>query len=250
MVSERTVRADLAAAGSALPGAPDGLAVAALARGRRALRRRRARRAAVSGAALVALGAAYAAVVPAAGPGEAAVACYADRVETRGRATIGDGGVRLVVTNATAAYVRVVAGDAAAVVPPGRSSVEVPVRPGTVPVSCDTGVAVVPAALHVADPEGRYVDDRLSCAGGAVRDLRGDGAVEAGDPVALTRARLGRLRPGAVVEPAGLPVPAGRRVVRVRDGGAVVAVAVWHAMPEPASWVLDEVHLCAPLVLR
>lgn len=250
MVTPGDVRASLAAAGASLPGLDAGVASAAVASGRVRLRRRRALRRCGSVAAVLAgVVAVYGVVIPAA-PAEAAVSCYADRAVARGRAHVGRQGVRLTVLNATSDVVLLVAGDAVAVVPPGRSAVDVALRPGRVTVSCDTGVAgAVPASLTVHDPGGLYVDDRVDCAAREVRDLRGDGRVERGDPVALTFARLRGVPSGAAVEPAGYPAAAGRRAVRVRDGSRVVAVALWHAMPEPGSWVLDEVHLCAPLAL-
>ena len=247
-MSEREVRSSLRDAGAVVP-VPPWLAEASLARGRERLRRRRSvRRAAVSVGVVAAAVVTYGVVLPGARPAEAAVSCYADRVVAQGHARIGRHGVRLRVHNATASVVRLVAGDAAAIVPPGRSAVDVALRPGRVEVSCDTGVAAT-ASLTVSDPGGVYVDDRLSCATPAVRDLRADHRVERGDPVGLTFGRLAGLPSGASVEPAGYPGAAHRRVVRVRSGDRVVAVAVWRAMPAPGSWDLDGVSWCAPLRL-
>jgi hypothetical protein len=249
-MNEHDLRTELLRVASDLPGGSgDVLARDALRRGRARLRQRRQRRSSVlTAVAVVAVGA-YALAVPSTKPAEAAVACYPDRVVAHGEAAIGRHGVRLTVTNETSGAVLLLAGDAAAVVPPGRSSVEVALPPGTVAVSCDTGLPLAPAALTVHDPRGLYVDDRVACIGSEVRDLRGDERVERGDPVALTFGRLAGAPAGAAFEPAGYPGAPGRRVVRVRDGARVVAVALWHAMPEPDSWVLDEVHLCDPLRL-
>jgi len=250
VVTPGDVRASLREAGAALPGLGSGVAEAAVARGRVKLRRRRALRRAGGVAAVLAGVVAVSGVVLPTAPAEAAVSCYADRAVARGQARVGREGVRLTVHNATSDVVLLVAGDAVAIVPPGLSAVDVALRPGRVTVSCDTGRAgAVPASLTVRDPAGLYVEDRVDCAAREVRDLRGDGRVEQGDPVALTYARLRGVPSDAAVEPAGYPAASGRRAVRVRDGSRVVAVALWHAMPEPGSWVLDEVHLCAPLGL-
>ncbi|HEU0131621.1 MAG TPA: hypothetical protein VFQ85_11600 [Mycobacteriales bacterium] len=226
------------------------LDTAALARGRRrAARRRAVRSGAAVALAVTGLGW-YGVAGPSTAPASASVACYADRaVVARPHASVGRSGVRLDVTNATGQAVRVLAGDEAAIVPPGRSAVEVALRPGRVEVRCDTGSAVLaaPAALTVTDRHHVFVDDSLDCPRPQVAAFHGLGAVEAGDPVALTRAHLGRSLPaGTVVEPAGYPAAASRRLVRARQGTHIVGLAVWHEMVEPGTWTLDELRVCAP----
>ena len=230
----------------AVPDADD-LAGMALARGRERRRARAVGRGAVWASAVVAAGlAAFTLLVPGAVPAEASVECHPGRVVARGRAAVHRDGVRLTVWNATASVVRLVAGDAGALVPPGRSSVRIAVRPGLVRLSCEAGAAETVLTVH--DPRGLYVDDRVEC-GARVHDLRGAMAPVAGDPVALTRVALRGVPPHAAIEPAGYVDAAGpRRVVRVRDGDVVVGVAVWRALP--GAWVLDEARLCAPLALR
>jgi len=251
VVNERIVRLDLASAASTLPEpAPERLAAAAVARGRTRIRRKQtAQRAATSTFGLAAVVAAFLVAVPGAAPAEAAVECSADRVVVRGAGAVGQHGVRLDVTNTTSQVAVLVAGDVATLVPPGTSVVDVTARPGRLTLTCDTGVSTAFGSLTVADPRGLFVSDQVSCGLTQVRDLRGDGTVEVGDPETLTRSRLGGLPARAVVEPAGYPGATARRVVRVRSGDEVLGVAIWHAMPGPRSWVLDEVHLCAPLVV-
>jgi hypothetical protein len=249
-VNDDRLRADFARIAAGLPSADH--TGPALALGRKRLRRRRS----VRGVAVVALGAAafswYGVTGAGTAPASASVACYADRVVvTRHPVSVGRGGVRLDVTNATPSAVRLLAGDAGAILPPGHSAIDVLVRPGVVTVSCDSGAAVVPAAsLVVVDKRGVFVDDSLDCAAADVRSVRGTGDprlddIASGDPVALTSARLrGALPAGAVVEPAGYPDAAQRRFVRVRQGTHIVGVAVWHEMPQPGTWALDALRVC------
>lgn len=243
MVNERSLRADLSriAGGVAVS---DALPMRALTRGRR-LRRRRALTG--SGTA-VAVAAAFAwlgvsgATPP---PAVAAVACYADHVVVAHRTvTVGRSGVHLDVTNATPDVVRLVAGDEAAFVPPGRTSVDVALRPGPVSVRCESGSPVVPvASITVKDRHHVYVDDALDCARPQVKAFHGSGDIVSGDPVRLTADRADRR--AAVAESAGYPGASARRLVRLREGTHIVGLAVWHAMVEPGTWTLDELRVCA-----
>jgi hypothetical protein len=229
-------------------GVSPALETAALARGRRRVRRRREARAALA----VSLGVAAIGWLgiagPATTPASASVACYADRaVVARPLAAVGRSGVRLDVNNATPNAVLVTAGGNAVIVPPGRTAVDVALRPGRVEVSCDTGTSVSRATkpLTVVDRHHLYVDDALDCPAPDVRVARST-EIESGDPVALTRAHLpaGLLRT-AVVEPAGYPGAAARRLVRIRVDTHITGLAVWHAMPERDTWTLDQLRLCA-----
>ena len=244
MVTERSLRESLHAA--PVPGADAGLAERALASGRAATTRRRRRRAvssAVAGVAVVAAVAAYGVVTTPAPPTVAALSCDGHGVHlARSTVDAGETGARLHVTNATADVVPLVVGDVAALVPPGRSAVDVPLRPGRVTVSCGAGAA----ALTVTDTGDRWRRDDVGCASPRVQDLRATSEPAYGDPVALTRAALDPPR-GATVEPAGYPGAPDLRTVRVVHGDVVVAVARWRSLPANGAWTLDEVRRCAPL---
>jgi hypothetical protein len=246
VVNDNDLRASFQRIASAVPSSPvlDGVA---LARGRRRVRRRREARGFAAVLGLVAAFGWYGVAGPATPPASASVACYADRaVVARPHATVGRSGVRLDVTNATPNAVLVVAGSDTVIVPPGRSAVDVALRPGLVEVSCDTGTSVSRAAkpLKVTDAEHLFVDDSLDCSDPTLLASR-ETSIESGEPVALTTARLGHALPGgAVVEPAGYPTASGRRLVRVRLETHVVGLAVWHEMPEHGTWTLDELTLC------
>jgi hypothetical protein len=67
--------------------------------------------------------------------------------------------------------------------------------------------------------------------------------VERGRVEQLTLARLGALPPGAVVTASAAASPL--RHVLVRAGGAVVAEAVWHAMPGESDWHLESLSRCS-----
>lgn len=250
-MNESSLRRELHRIGGALDTDTDRAAVALRAGRRRVAARRRA----VRGVAVVTAGVAafswYGVTSARTTPASAAVSCYGDHVVVDHRhVTVTKAGLRLTVTNATADPVRFLAGDTGAILPPGRSAVEVPVHPGRVVVSCDSGAAVVPAAaLTVVDRHRVFVDDSLDCARPDIRTAQGD--IESGDPVALTRTRLGGDVPGAaVVEPAGYPTATPRRLVRVRVGAHIVGVAVWHEMPQPGTWALDTLRVCAPISPR
>lgn len=246
MVNDDDLRASFRRIAS---GVPESLALegAALARGRRRARRRREARGAVAVAGLVAAFGWYGVAGPSTPPASASVACYADRaVVARPHAAVGRSGVRLDVTNATPNAVLVMAGSDAVIVPPGRSAVDVALRPGLVDVSCDTGTSVSRAAkpLTVTDRKHLYVDDSLDCSAPTLLASH-ENEIASGDPVALTTARLGHALPsGAVVEPAGYPTASARRLVRVRLDTHVIGLAVWHEMPERGTWTLDELTLC------
>lgn len=246
-MNDDRLRAELARIGGALPDAAD-LPGAALAAGRRRVRRRgQAVRGVATVTAVTAAFAWYGAAGPGTTPASAQVACYPDRVLVAHRSvSLRRDGVHFDVTNATTGVVRLVAGDEAAIVPPGRTSVDVTLRPGAVSVTCDSGVPDAPAvSITVTDRHHLYVDDLLDCARPAVRAFRGTGQIVGGDPVALTAARVaGAVARDAVVEPAGYPAAAPRRLVRVRSGSYIVGLAVWHAMPERDTWTLDELRLC------
>jgi hypothetical protein len=247
VVNDDLLRAELARIGSRLPDGPDRSA-AALGAGRRLAWQRRSRvRAAGTVLAVTAAFAAYGVAGPRPTPASASVSCYADRVVvTHRRVAVGRAGVRLDVTNATPGVVQLVVGDEATILPPGRTSVEVALRPGEVALRCDSGGSAVPvASLQVTDRHHFFVDDSLDCARPRVRTYRGAGDVVAGDPVALTAARVaGAVPRGAVVEPAGYPAAPARRLVRVRADTHIVGLAVWHAMPAAGTWTLDELRVC------
>jgi hypothetical protein len=223
------------------------LETAALARGRRRARRRSEARAGVALAGLLTAFAWYGVAGPGTSAASASVACYADRtVVAHPHAAVSRSGVRIDVTNATPNAVLLTTGSDAVIVPPGRSAVDVALRPGRVEVSCDTGTSVSRAAkpLTVVDRDHLFVDDALDCSDPNVLVSRGND-IQTGDPVALTRARLGHTLPGgAVVEPAGYPGASARRLVRVRDETHIVGLAVWHEMPERGTWTLDELRTC------
>jgi hypothetical protein len=248
VVNDDDLRAAFQRVAAAVPD-PPAMAGAALARGRRRARRRREARGFVAVLGLVAAFGWYGVAGPATPPASASVACYADRaVVARAHAAVGRSGVRLDVTNATPSAVLVVAGGDAVVVPPGRSAVDVALRPGLVEVRCDTGTSVSRAAtpLKVTDAGHLYVDDSVDCSAPA-RLASHESEIQDGDPVALTTARLGHALPsGAVVEPAGYPTSSARRLVRVRVETHIVGLAVWHEMPEHGTWTLDELTLCGP----
>jgi hypothetical protein len=243
-VNDDRLRAELRRIGAALPAADTSRALAA---GQRRVARRRTGR----GVAVVVAGAAafswYGVTGTGTAPASASVACYGDRVVVTHRTVaVGRGGVHLDVTNETATPVRLLAGEDGAILPPGRSKIDVLVHPGRVTVSCDSGADVVPAAsLTVVDRRGVFVDVSLDCAPADVRSARDAGDVESGDPVALTARRLaGTLPAGAVVEAAGYPDAVPRRFVRVRQGTHIVGIAVWHEMPAPGTWALDALRAC------
>lgn len=225
----------------------EALAGAAMRLGPRRRSRRRVSRWSWGAVAAVGVLAAYGALTPGTPPpAQAAISCFADRVVVAAsKVDARDAGARLTVTNATGAVVPLVVGDVAAYVPPGRSSVDMPMRPGRLAVSCGTSPA---AALTVTDSGRVWVDDAVDCARPEVEDLRGVSYVEFGDPVKLTRAAL-RPPVDATIEPAGYPGAADRRMVRVVHGGRVLAVAVWRAVPLGDAWTLDEIRRCRPAAL-
>jgi hypothetical protein len=247
-VNDDALRAEFARLAAGLP-SDSALPDVALHAGRRKARRRRNARAVGTVLAVTSAIGWYGAAGPSATPASAAVSCYADHVVVgRHRIAVGADGVHLEVVNNTPGMVRLVAGDEAAILPPGRSSVDVALRPGPVSVSCDSGAPVVPvASFTVTDRRHVYVDDALDCPRPAVRTYRGLGDIVAGDPVALTAARVaGQLPRRTVPESAGYPAATTRRLVRLRADSYVVGLAVWHAMPEPGTWALDELRVCGP----
>jgi hypothetical protein len=247
-VNDDALRAEFARLAAGLPSGSD-LPDVALRAGRRKARRRRDARAVSTVLAVTAAIGWYGAAGPAATPASAAVSCYSDHVVVgRHRVATGADGVHLDVVNNTTGMVRLVAGDEAAIVPPGRSSVDVALRPGPVSVSCDSGAPVVPvASFTVTDRRHVFVDDALDCPRPTVRTYRGLGDIVTGDPVALTAARVaGQVPRRTVPELAGYPAATTRRLVRLRADTYVVGVAVWHAMPEPGTWSLDELRVCGP----
>jgi hypothetical protein len=246
-VNPDRLREELHRIGATLPaGETAERAPVALARGRRTVARRRNVRSVAAVAVAIAAFTSYG--IPGSGtaPASAAVSCFADRVVVTGRdVAMGADGVRLTVTNTTEHPIWFLLGDAGVIVQPGRSSVDLAARPGDVTVSCETGAGTAPASsIRVVDHAGSFVDDALSCEAQDVRTFRGDGGLHAGDPVALTAEMLDASLTGATVEPAGYRGARSRRFVRVRRGARTLAVAVWHEMPEPGTWTLDEIRRC------
>ncbi len=226
------------------------LADGALALGRRRRARRRQLRSAGAVVAAVAAFVSYGAVSPSAPPASAALSCYSDRaVVTRSHAVVSRAGVRVDVVNATAHPVRILAGDDGAIVPPGRSEVDLQVRPGVLEVACDTGATLIAATpITAVDRKRYYVDDTLDCATPDVTAYRGVGDVEAGDPLALTARHLADAT-GVTIERAGYRSEASRRLVRLRRDTHILGLAVWHRMPDD-TWTLDQISVCAPLAIR
>ncbi len=226
--------------------APVDLPAESLRRGTRLLRRRRVARASgavLSGVLMVAGGAAVHRVTAQAA--ELAVGCVGDAVTTRGRAVAGSDGVRIRATNATGDVMHLSLGGVGTYLAPGTSTVELPVPPGPVEVTCSamSGVSYA-ASLLVRDPDNVFVSDALSCGSPQHSRLAEAAVVRQGDPVALTRQELGgRLPVDATVEPAGYP-QASARTVRVRHGGEMVAVVRWHALPGADAWLLDSETVC------
>jgi hypothetical protein len=243
-VNPDRLRAELQRIGAALPADEPARAGAALARGRRVVARRRASRNVAAVLAGVAAFTSFGLPGSPTLPASASVSCSADRVVVTGRDVALRGtGVRLVVTNTTPHPVWFLAGDEGAIVPPGRSAVELPARPGEVTVSCETGEGTAPAAsIRVVEHAGSAAADALACAAPDVRTYRGSGDIHEGDPVALTTGLLDAALVGSAVEPAGSQQA--RRLVRVRRGSRTLAVAVWHEMPAPGTWTLDEIRRC------
>jgi hypothetical protein len=148
----------------------------------------------------------------------------------RGLVTSGLDGVTLAVDNPTGEVLTVSGGSREVLALPGASQVTLPLASGTT-LRCGTGSAVRLTVRHVA-------------ATGQCSSVATAGAttVQRGEVSALTRAELGTLPFGAVVDPDG--TDGALRHVQVRSAGKVVAEAVWHAMPAVGDWQLESLSRC------
>jgi hypothetical protein len=149
-----------------------------------------------------------------------------------GVVTGGVDGVTVAVSNPTHDVLSVVAGGRTVLALPGRSSVTLPLAAGTSTVRCGSGA---PVRLTV-----QHLSAQRACSSVGTALLA---RVESGALDELTRAQVGALPSGAVVDTSapGSPV---RRVV-VRHAGHVLAEAVWREMPTGSSWQLESVSRCS-----
>jgi hypothetical protein len=237
-LTESELRASLLAAAGDVPDVDR--APAALAGGRRKVRRRRVV-AGLSSASLVVSGTVAASVVLSASP--VAPAAFADVTCSEGGArvaarTVGAElyGVPVRVRNTTGGLVRVLAGGEGAYVPPGTTELRLALGPGRYDVSCATGAA---AQLSVVDVHHAWAAPRLPCARPEVRDRSTEAVVGEGDPLALTESLLH----ASSVRLVGYR-DASTRTVGVLRGTTVVATATWHPLLDGQVWTLGEVSSC------
>jgi hypothetical protein len=120
--------------------------------------------------------------------------------------------------------------------------------PGDYEIACRDGrtdeILPVQARLTVVDPNGLWVDDRLTCEDRSIGIIDyGEGAQgERGDLSAAFRRHVTGLLPTDQVTRAGYPAAATREVRIVRDG-AVVALGTYEAY-DPGNWLLSTVEKC------
>lgn len=153
-------------------------------------------------------------------------------VGTAGEGVLAAGaeGVTLAVSNPTHDVLPVRVGSATVLAVPGSSQVTLPLTAGHTTVRCGAGAPVsLTVQRTVAAP-----CTRVAAALGT--------DVERGRLDELTRARLGVLPKGAVVDASSAASPV--RHVQVRSAGAVVAEAVWHEMPGEGDWHLESLSRC------
>ena len=203
--------------------------------GRRLLARRRWLARAVGGSVLAMAGAAATVVLL---PGSSAPSTQVVLGCTHGVGAHGDGvvtagvgGVTLSVDNRTSALLAVNAGSATAFAVPGSSQVTVPVGQDPITVRCGRGDAVRLRVQRVTAAHCSSVSSAL------------DASIQRGSLDELTRARLGALPDGAVVDTPEPGTPLQR--VEVRSGDVLVAEAVWHAMPGTGDWHLESLSRCS-----
>jgi hypothetical protein len=147
-----------------------------------------------------------------------------------GLVAAGVGGVTLAVDNPTDQVLPITAGAATVLAVPGRSQVTLPLGPGRATVHCGAGATVQLTVQRLVAAHCTSVSSAL------------DGSIEQGELGQLTRDRLGALPAGAVVDAS--PVSSPLRHMQVRQGGTVVAEAVWHEMPGDGDWHLESLSRC------
>lgn len=210
-------------------------ATSAVYAGRRRLSRNRTR-ATLAGGLAVALVAGFGAVtlLPTGSPDVSVVLGCAAGVGTQGRGVAAgtSDGVTLSVSNPTSEVLPVTAGGTTAFAVPGTSQVTLPLGTGRSTVRCGTGSSVV-VTVQPTQLAGHCTSTSSALSS----------AVDRGALVDLTRARLGDLPAGAVVDAVTSTSPL--RHVQVRAGGAVVAEAVWHEMPGDDDWHLESLSRCS-----
>jgi hypothetical protein len=192
-------------------------------------------------------------VSPTSAPDMAQVMCGTDPMTSLSTPVIQPraDGVHLRTTNGTgedrAIEAEEVGGDDA---PVGVSETIWQIGPGTTRVRCfdmqaDAGIDVGWVSLAMVDPEGIYRSAELDCAGAIVGSIDYvEGATsEHGDPVILTKAAVIGLLLGDVVEAAGYPEAADRRV-RIVRGSRVIAWLGW-SRTQDGGWLLDTQAFCS-----
>ena len=198
--------------------------------------RTRRRRQGAAGAALaltVLAGAAVVTLLPApSSPATDVVLGCSPGVGTSGEGVLASGleGVTLAVSNPTGEVLPVTAGAATVLAVPGSSQVTLPVTAGRTTVRCGSGAPVSLTVQPVLAARCTLVPAALGS------------DVERGRLDDLTRARLGALPRGAVVDASSAATPV--RHVQVRSAGAVLAEAVWHEMPGDGDWHLESLSRC------
>jgi hypothetical protein len=100
-------------------------------------------------------------------------------------------------------------------------------------------------AIHVVDPGGLYAADQLSCASGTHGSIDyAEGARgQPGDPIAVARSQLQGMRPADIVESAGYPATAVRKVRVIRDS-EIIAVGTYQPDGQ-GGWLLGGVETCS-----
>jgi hypothetical protein len=189
----------------------------------------------------------------------AQITCGADGAHVQSPVMARPDGVHLVVTGPDDATV-VVAGDppVALGLQPGEfgpmvlytrsGSIVSELGPGTYEIGCRDGTsnAVLPvtAPLFIVDPDGLWVDDRVTCLDRSIGNVDYVEGAEGshGDLVTAFRQHLTGLLPGDVVTTAGYPATPARKVRVVRQGD-VVAVGTYEQR-EPGNWLLSDVEKC------
>lgn len=122
--------------------------------------------------------------------------------------------------------------------------------PGEYLIGCrDSDRDVEPPArapLIVLDPNGYWVDDRVTCAdrGTGIYDYGEDAVGERGDLVEAFRRHLTGLQEGDRVSPAGYPAATSREVRVVRDGD-IIGLATYEPWGSGDTWILTTFDECS-----
>jgi hypothetical protein len=101
------------------------------------------------------------------------------------------------------------------------------------------------APLTILDPNGVWVDDRLTCTDRVTGSYTPgeDAAGERGDLVAALRRHMTGLQDGDRIEPAGYPAATSREV-RIVRAGTVIGLATYQPWGSDDGWILSVVAKC------